>query len=311
LILAIDMNYWWVNHKKTVRQERAGNYIWSPHINRDGSFNQTYLNLSLMQIGDIVFSYANGEIGALGRVIAAPVNSPKPIEFGAAGAAWDDLGYLVRVDFLTLSSPLRPKSYIEKFVLLLPPKYSPIRVNGDGNQKCYLAQISRALSNQLLDLIGLEGTTLLEAIGTDEDQIIRGSVKGSRPVTITQKQQLIQSRRGQGAFRRNVFLVEKACRVTGVADLRLLRASHIKPWSVSNNDERLDGNNGFLLAPHIDHLFDRGFISFSDFGEILISKDIEIEALEKWGVVEGMDVGKFNERQSIYLHFHRNYIFRQ
>ncbi|MFE8730531.1 HNH endonuclease, partial [Aeromonas hydrophila] len=80
----------------------------------------------------------------------------------------------------------------------------------------------------------------------------------------TEKQQLVKSRRGQGIFRANLEKVELACRVTGVTNTALLIASHIKPWSrCANNAERLDGNNGLLLSPHIDKLFDRGWITFS------------------------------------------------
>ena len=55
--------------------------------------------------------------------------------------------------------------------------------------------------------------------------------------------------------------IEKRCRLTQVENPAHLRASHCKPWRDSNNDERLHGENGLLLTPSIDHLFDRGFIS--------------------------------------------------
>jgi len=80
----------------------------------------------------------------------------------------------------------------------------------------------------------------------------------------TEKDQLIKARKGQGKFRQNVERIEKKCRVTGVVEKNMLIASHIKPWKLSSNIERLDGNNGLLLSPHIDKLFDLGWISFSD-----------------------------------------------
>jgi hypothetical protein len=36
------------------------------------------------------------------------------------------------------------------------------------------------------------------------------------------------------------------------SDHRFLVASHIKPWRLSDNSERLDGNNSLLLSPHVD-----------------------------------------------------------
>ncbi|MEI6914209.1 MAG: HNH endonuclease signature motif containing protein, partial [Armatimonadota bacterium] len=59
---------------------------------------------------------------------------------------------------------------------------------------------------------------------------------------------------------------ERECRLTHVGNPTHLIASHIKPWRESNNDERLAGGNGLLLTPSIDHLFDRGFITFGEYG---------------------------------------------
>ena len=71
----------------------------------------------------------------------------------------------------------------------------------------------------------------------------------------------------------NVESIESECRVTQTADKRFLIAGHIKPWRDSNNAEKIDGNNGLLFAPHVDRLFDKGWISFSDQGEILCAND--------------------------------------
>ena len=68
-----------------------------------------------------------------------------------------------------------------------------------------------------------------------------------------------------------------------------LRASHCKPWRDASNEERLDGDNGLLLTPTIDHLFDRGFISFESNGRLLISPVAHTPSLEKMGVPVGRD----------------------
>jgi hypothetical protein len=44
----------------------------------------------------------------------------------------------------------------------------------------------------------------------------------------------------------------------------VLRASHIKPWAKSTNRERLNAENGIMLAAHVDALFGRGLMSFAD-----------------------------------------------
>jgi putative restriction endonuclease len=98
------------------------------------------------------------------------------------------------------------------------------------------------------------------------------------------------------------------CRVTGVSNPEHLRASHCKPWRDSNNDERLSGENGLLLTPSIDHLFDRGFISFSAEGNLIVSPVAHRPSLERMGVrpAEVVKVGHFSEGQRRFLAYHRD-----
>ena len=86
-------------------------------------------------------------------------------------------------------------------------------------------------------------------------------------------------------------------------------ASHIKPWMVSNNRERLDANNGFLLLPNLDKTFDKGYISFADDGTILVSDKLSCSA--ELGIVEGMSISpdKLNNSHRKYLEFHRCNVF--
>jgi predicted restriction endonuclease len=94
--------------------------------------------------------------------------------------------------------------------------------------------------------------------------------------------------------------------VTGVRQTELLIASHIKPWTKSNDEEKLDGFNGLLLAPHVDRLFDRGLMSFKDDGKMLISPQLEPEVLSKWHISRDLSVGAFLPNQSAYLEYHRD-----
>ena len=122
---------------------------------------------------------------------------------------------------------------------------------------------------------------------------------------------LVLARRGQGVFRTNLQSREPECRVTGVTNPRYLRASHIKPWSESNDTEKIDGNNGLMLAPHVDLLFDQGFISFKDNGTLMISKQIDDEVLNLWRIPKALNVGPFTPEQSVYLDFHRRNRFKK
>ena len=92
----------------------------------------------------------------------------------------------------------------------------------------------------------------------------------------TERKGLVTSRVGQGYFRN--LLVDKydnKCAVTKSSIHSILIASHIVPWSESTEEERLDVNNGILLSPLYDALFDKHLISFNDDGMIVISKLIE------------------------------------
>lgn len=153
----------------------------------------------------------------------------------------------------------------------------------------------------------VEGSTFDHAAADDAaEQALRADLH----IPPTEKQQLIKARRGQGLYRTRLDAIETTCRLTGLVEHRHLRASHIKPWRLSTNAEKLDGNNGLLLSPHIDHLFDQGFISFTDSSDILVSSRLDPEVLRRWNIDPAKHVGTFNTKQCEYLAFHRRNIFR-
>lgn len=130
----------------------------------------------------------------------------------------------------------------------------------------------------------------------------------------TVKQQVVEVRNKQTLFRRRLLGVEKACRLTGVQDLRFLRASHIKPWALcETGTERTDGHNGVLLTPHADLLFDRGWISFEDTGKLVVANDLPSELRKRIGLnlKQGRSCGAFTERQKHYLDFHRDHVLEK
>jgi len=101
--------------------------------------------------------------------------------------------------------------------------------------------------------------------------------------------------------------IERRCRITGVENPIHLVASHCKPWRDSTNEERLNGENGLLLTPTIDHLFDRGFISFESSGTLIISPVAHLPSLRRIRVdtQKAVKVGDFTEGQRKFLEFHR------
>jgi len=119
---------------------------------------------------------------------------------------------------------------------------------------------------------------------------------------------LIKARLGQGAFRQDLIYKWKGCSVTGINDYALLIASHVKPWRDSNNRERLDAENGLLLVPNLDKCFDKGYVSFDDYGKILMwsqKKDV----FEQLGVNEKMKLRSTTSELKSYMIYHRENVF--
>ena len=309
------MQFWWVNQNQTYQHEISGGYLWSPKVKANGNINPFYDNMSKVGIGDIVFSFKNTLILAIGIITSEGYSHPKPSTFGAAGENWDNDGWCVDVDYHELINKIRPKDFINKLAVTLPSKYSPLQENGNGNQAVYLAAVPQPMDNVLMELIGKEAYSIINNIRTQdivelEESTIEKNIRQNTSLEHTEKEQLVKSRCGQGIFRTNLERIEKACRITGLTAKEHLRASHIKPWRDATNFERLDGNNGLLLSPHIDALFDKGYISFSDNGALIVSNATDKEVIKRWCIPSSSNVGSFNDQQKLYLAYHRVNIFK-
>jgi hypothetical protein len=304
------MKHWWVNQKQTYRQEIAGGFMWSPKKNANGGRSPYYDFMTQVQPGDIVFSYANAQIIAIGIAASSSYTSNKPKDFGNAGMTWSEEGWAVDVDFQKAEKPMTPKLHLNLIAPMLPQKYSPIQTNGNGNQ-VYLTAISSELGSVLLGLLGspeliIDANSLDDLAFDETEQLIIQDAT----LEETMKASLVLSRRGQGKFRKRVEFFEGSCRVTGVTSSKLLIASHIKPWATSTNEERLNGHNGLFLSPHVDKLFDSGLMSFENSGEMLFSDDLDRDVLERWSIDVTKKVKKFGQDQSYFLEHHREAVFR-
>lgn len=142
-----------------------------------------------------------------------------------------------------------------------------------------------------------------------EVELTINSIAENGKLTKTEKEQLIKSRVGQIFFKKALLNVEKKCRLCGVSDERFLIASHIKPWSKSDDAERLDVNNGLLLCPNHDALFDKGYISFDNNGTILISDSLDEMTKVFLNINETMNFNISKEQQN-YMKWHREKCFK-
>jgi len=317
------VRYWWVNQNQTFRHEIGGGYLWSPKRNANGARNPFYESMREVSPGDVIFSFVDTRIVAIGTAQSYCYESPKPTEFGEAGLNWEAIGWRIRVSFSGLLHRVRPKDHMRVLGDLLPDRYSPLQPNGNGVQSIYLTEVPELFAEALTGLIGPEASliatrTIDPAVEISPQTVnadlevwehhLETEVENDPRIPDTEREALIVARRGQGLFKERVMLIEKRCRVTNVSNPIHLRASHCKPWRDSNNDERLNGENGLLLTPSIDHLFDRGFISFEDSGTLIVSPVAHKPSLNRMGVETAhvVNVGSFTEGQRQFLDYHRN-----
>lgn len=274
--------------------------------------------------GDLIFSFVDTRIIAIGVANSYCWECPKPSEFGSVGQNWEDIGWRVNVSFVHLVSKIRPKDHISLLRTLLPDHYSPLQKNGNGIQSIYLTELSAGFSEVLFGLIGKEAQHIFHVaeggrsvaasrISSSDDldlweRRLEDQIESNTSMTDTERDAIIRARRGQGLFKQRVLEIETRCRITGVSDLTHLLASHCKPWRDSTNEERLNGENGLLLTPSIDHLFDRGFIGFEDSGNLIISPVAHKPSLQKMGIETDriINVGTFTEGQRQFLDYHRS-----
>lgn len=119
-------------------------------------------------------------------------------------------------------------------------------------------------------------------------------------------------REGQDEYRRKLLEECPFCPITMINEESLLIASHIKPWAVSDPLERVDPNNGFILSPLYDKLFDRGYITFSDDKRVKISNWLSRQVKDRIGIKEDQlfQFLPINDERMEYLNYHRTTVFK-
>jgi hypothetical protein len=166
------MNYWWVNHKKTFRQEFGGKYVWCPKRKKNNHINHYYETVREVRPGDLIFSYAHASVQGFGFATSHCYSCPQPNEFGKVGNAWDKSGWRADINFQKFPKPLRTATHAELVAPLLPNKYSPLKSNGFGNE-AYFTQISRELALCIAELADHSLWQALTSFAEDtSDQLI-------------------------------------------------------------------------------------------------------------------------------------------
>lgn len=217
------MRYWWVNQNQTYHHEVRGGYLWSPKRNVNQARNPYYDFMREVAPGDVVFSFAGTVIRAIGIAASHTYESPKPLEFGQAGAYWDKIGWRVDVRFSELRLPLKPSHHMSVLAPLLPSRYAPLRPNGNGLQNMYLTRLPEHLAAALIDLLGAEARDLVLGFRVAEEALLAtgvglveweehelGQVQADTTLPPTERQAIVLARRGQGLFKTRVMSLESS-----------------------------------------------------------------------------------------------------
>lgn len=132
-------------------------------------------------------------------------------------------------------------------------------------------------------------------------------VENSTTLSKTEKDSIVKSRIGQGLFRQRLFSIWHSCAITSCDVPWFLMASHIKPWRDSDNQERLDAYNGLLLIPNYDKMFDKGYISFSTEGKIIISPLLTSNDRKELKLSSDAHLRFIAPQHQKYLEYHREH----
>jgi putative restriction endonuclease len=304
--------YWWVNQKQTWRHEIYDGYLWSPKLQANGRHLMHYDWMQTLHPGDIVLSYISGAFRFAG-IVHAHARSERRPDFGLTSAPWSQDGWIVPTNFVDIQ-PVNPKDHLDAYRRVAPARYGPIN-SADNVVPQYLFALPDSLGELYLRAGGLTVMSLSHQVEVDnpslEDDIVFTDEAPSHSLTETERLVLARARRGQGYFKEAVRRYEPACRLTGLEDPRHLVASHMKPWSESNNVERLDGHNGLLLSPHVDHLFDRGVITFeATSGRVRTSPRLALEVIDRWKLDLATPRRRFSTAQRPFLEYHQDIVFQ-
>jgi putative restriction endonuclease len=308
------MNYYLVFQNKSYKEERSGGYLWSPQKNDNGQTFHHWTDMRNVKKGDIIFNSYDGEMVSVLIAKEDYFEHDRPNDLDDL-KLWGKKGWMVKAEYIDLKNPIKYKDFMDKILQLQGEKYAPFNVLGRGNTG-YLFRVTTELADFLFYLledsnqITRESIILVnQSLGINVIKSIEKELDSPIVLDETEKELIVKGRIGQTIFKKALLKQEKKCKLCGVTDERFLIASHIKKWSQSNNEERLDVNNGLLLCPNHDSLFDKGFISFYKDGTIMISESID-NNLKLFLNINGKMKVHLNEKQQQYLQWHRENIFK-
>lgn len=297
--------YYWVNQGKTYKKEKEGGYLWAPTKNKKGNTVFHWENIKKLKPKDIVFNYFKGSIIGYCEIQTNYFLASRPKEFNV-DVEWKNEGYMIDAKYVLFNKPVDLKIAYIKIKKYLPKKYSPINSSGKDSKikanQGYLYEASTEIAFEILKLGGINIESKIDDNKNEvnEDETQYGYNRETSKINLT------TSRIGQGEFRQKILRRwNYKCAITGSGIKEILIASHIVPWRDANNFERLDIDNGLLLSPTYDALFDKYLISFDDEGKIILSKFLKKIDYTKLGISGNEKINTLTYGNKKYLKIHR------
>ena len=251
--------------------------------------------MTRVQIGDVIFSGYEQKIVAVSVTSGSAYESDPPDERDIR--KWPSRGWRIDVAFSELRSPLRYGDFVPSIVTMLPQHHSPFSSTGKSNLG-YLFALPDGAGQLLIEKIEATEPLFLDRAITTEF--------ANKPDGETTRDALVAARLGQGKFRDDLDEIwDERCALCALSRRELLRASHIKPWSASNNVERLDPYNGLLLAVGYDVAFDNLLITFDKNGKLVFAPDFSISDAKAVGINPDACLRQIHARHLPYLEEHR------
>lgn len=297
------MAFFWVNLGKSYKEVVAHNFLWAPAyvVGNNGKKKTSagWEPVKEVNAGDVIFCNRDENIiyVAVASRAAYPAKRPPTRVFDK----WNDEGFQIDVDLTILTPAVSVEGFKAALMAIHNDECSPVLFTKTGG----IAQ---------QDMVRLPlgaGALILSCLGDAEVNVCEQVTfrKKGRLKQGGTRETVAQARVGQGQFREDVLsLWQHKCPVTGLRKSELLTASHIVRWSLSNEIEKIDPNNGFPFSPAIDKLFDLGYVSFNDHGELLIrTSALDMQDLRCLGIDPDAKIKVLNSEQKAYLARHRQF----
>ncbi|MGV7211619.1 HNH endonuclease [Oxalobacteraceae bacterium A2-2] len=289
-----------MNVGTTYRTVIDQHFLWAPDSAVSGSKPVTRLhwdNVRQVKAGDIIFCWYDQRISFLAVATADSFRAARPQT--SSFNEWESIGYRVDVNIIEFDRKVHRDEISAEFIRRFDTRTRPSVFNSKATlNQIYMAHLPQDAALFLLETV--------QQSGLFEQTLIDAAEAAPKKLPATTRTALVQARIGQGKFRADLIQRwQGKCALTGLKNVDLMVASHIDAWALCDNVARLDPDNGLLLAPHIDRLFDRGLISFSNSGALQVSEQLDSEDRRIFSLDRFTHIYALTEGNQQYLAKHR------